>query len=113
MKAIIKLVLIIGLLIGASIIWPVNEWMQAMIVWVKASGVWGVAAFAVIYIISTVMLIPASLLTLGAGFIYGPWWGTLLVSPVSVMAAFVAFSLARGRMRPWGQAKVANSPRFG
>ncbi len=113
MKAVIKLVLIVGLLIGASIIWPVNEWMQAMIVWVKASGVWGVAAFAVIYIISTVMLIPASLLTLGAGFIYGPWWGTLLVSPVSVTAAFVAFSLARGRMRPWVQAKVANSPRFG
>lgn len=112
MKGILKIALIIAILVGASIIWPVHEWMQALIVWVKASGAWGVVIFGVIYIIAVVMLIPGSLLTLGAGFIYGPFWGTLLVSPVSVMGAFLAFSLARGRMRPWVMKKIGSNPRF-
>ncbi len=112
MKGILKIAVIVAGLIGISIFYPVHEWMQALIVWVKASGMWGVVAFAVIYVITTVMLIPASILTLGAGFIYGPLWGTLLVSPSSVLAAFVAFSLARGRLRPWVQTKVAGNERF-
>jgi len=112
MKGVFKIALIIAVLIGASIIWPVAEWMQALIVWVKASGVWGVIAFAVIYVIAAVMFLPASLLTLGAGFVYGPYWGTLLVSPVSVLAAFIAFSLARGKLRPWVMGKVGSNKNF-
>lgn len=112
MKGILKIALIVAALIGASIIWPVAEWMQALIVWIKASGMWGVAAFAVIYVVSAVFLLPASILTLGAGFVYGPYWGTLLVSPVSVMAAFVTFSLARGKLRPWVMAKVGGNKNF-
>ncbi len=112
MKAFIKIAVIIAVLIAASIFWPVHEWMQSLIVWVKASGAWGVAAFAVIYIVAAVMLIPGSILTLGAGFLYGPFWGTLLVSPVSVAAAFVAFSLARGRLRPWVEKKIQGNARF-
>ncbi len=112
MKAIFKIALIVGTLIVVSIIWPVAEWMQFFIVWVKASGVWGIMAFAVIYILATVLFLPGSILTLGAGFIYGPYWGTLLVSPVSVLAAFIAFSLARGKLRPWVMAKVGGNKNF-
>lgn len=113
MKSLLKIGLIIALLIAGSLLWPVHEWMQAVITFVKASGTWGVVIFAVIYIVATVMLIPASLLTLGAGFIYGPFWGTLLVSPISVMAAFIAYCLARSRLRPWIQSKVQGAAKFG
>lgn len=112
MKNILKIALIIAALMGASFIWPVAEWMQALIVWVRASGMWGAAAFAAIYVATAVLLMPASILTLGAGFVYGPYWGTLLVSPVSVLAAFVAFSLARGKLRPWVMAKVGGNKNF-
>ncbi|MCK5424840.1 MAG: TVP38/TMEM64 family protein [Emcibacter sp.] len=112
MNGIFKIAIIVAALIAASIFWPVHEWMQALIVWVKASGPWGVAAFAVIYIAAVVLFLPGSILTLGAGFVYGPFWGTLLVSPVSVTAAFVAFSLARGRLRPWVMNKVGHNERF-
>lgn len=112
MNGIFKIALVIAALVSVSIFWPVHEWMQALIIWIKASGAWGVAAFAAIYIVATVMLIPGSILTLGAGFVYGPLWGTLLVSPVSVIAAFVAFSLARGRLRPWVMKKVGGNTNF-
>ncbi|PCI21094.1 hypothetical protein COB64_01085 [Candidatus Wolfebacteria bacterium] len=112
MKGLIKIVLIVAALVAASIFWPIHEWMQVLIVWVKASGAWGVAAFAVIYIAATGMLILGSILTLGARFVYGPFWGTLLVSPVSVIGAFIVFSLARGRLRLWVMNKIGSNKRF-
>lgn len=112
MKGIFKIVLIVAALVGASIIWPVAEWMQALIVWVKASGLWGVAVFSVIYIIAALLFLPGAILTLGAGFVFGPLWGTLLVSPVSVLAAFLAYSLAHGRMRSWVIKKVGDNKHF-
>jgi len=112
MKGILKILVIGAVLVGISLFWPVHEWMQTLITWVKASGGWGVAAFAVIYIMAVVMFLPGSILTLGAGFVYGPFWGTLLVSPVSVIGAFIAFSLARGRLRPWVMKKVGDNERF-
>lgn len=112
MKGIIILALIIAALVGAGFIWPVSDWMQELILWVKSGGLWGVVIYAVIYIVAIVLLIPGSLLTLGAGFIYGPFWGTLLVSPASVIGAFIAFSLARGRLRPWVTKKLQGKAQF-
>ncbi|PCI33063.1 MAG: hypothetical protein COB54_04785 [Alphaproteobacteria bacterium] len=112
MNGILKIALIVAVLIAVSIFYPVHEIMQGLIAWVKASGAWGVLAFAVIYIAAVVMFLPGSILTLGAGFVYGPLWGTLLVSPVSVLGAFIAFSLARGRLRPWVMRKVGSNRQF-
>ena len=112
MKSLIKIALLVAALVAASIIWPIHEWMQDLIIWVRASGAWGVVIFALVYILSVVLLIPGSILTLGAGFVYGPFWGTLLVSPVSVAAASIAFWLARGRLRPWVKQKVESNKHF-
>jgi uncharacterized membrane protein YdjX (TVP38/TMEM64 family) len=57
-------------------------------------------------------LLPGSVLTGGAGFAYGPLWGTLLVSPVSVAAAVVAFVLGRTLARGWISRRMAAHPRF-
>ncbi len=112
MKNILKISLLISALLIASFIWPVHDWMIIVISWVRDSGASGALAFAVIYIAATVMLIPASILTLGAGFIYGPFWGTLLVSPVSVLAAFAAFSISRSRLRSWVMQKISHNTQF-
>ena len=112
MKALPKIIAITAALIALSIFLPVHTWMLDFISWVRAAGVWGALLFAGIYIAATVMLIPGSILTLGAGFVYGPLWGTLLVSPASVMGAFIAFSLARGRLRSSVEDKVKGNARF-
>lgn len=112
MKRVVQIFLIIVFLVTVSVLWPVNTWILDVITWVRSAGVWGILMFAALYIAATVMLIPGSILTLGAGFVYGPLWGTLLVSPVSVVGAFIAFSLARGRLRPWIEDKVQGNTHF-
>ena len=112
MKALLKIIAIVAALIALSIFLPVHVWLLDFISWVRDAGVWGALLFVAIYIAATVMLIPGSILTLGAGFVYGPLWGTLLFSPASVMGAFIAFSLARGRLRPRVEDKVQGNTRF-
>lgn len=89
-----------------------SEWPVAFVDWVEGAGAPGVVVFAVAYVVFTVLLLPGSILTLGAGFLYGPLWGTLLVSPASVLGATLAFVLAKSWAREWVVARLAGSPRF-
>jgi uncharacterized membrane protein YdjX (TVP38/TMEM64 family) len=86
--------------------------MLALVGWIRSAGTAGAALFAVAYIAATVLLLPGSVLTLGAGFAYGPALGLLLVSPVSVLAATAAFSVGRSIARGWVSRKVSGDPRF-
>ncbi len=91
---------------------PVARTSVALVDGVRNLGGWGVALFALLYVVAAVLLIPGSVLTLGAGFAYGPWWGLALVSPVSVAAALIAFALARRAMRPWVSRRFAHHPKL-
>src|SRR5690606_12700719 len=91
---------------------PIDRWALELVSYVQSAGALGVALFAVAYIFVTVLLLPGSLLTLGAGFAYGPLWGVLLASPVSVAAATLAFVLGRSFAREWVARRVARQPRF-
>lgn len=91
---------------------PLAEWAVGLVTWIQAAGAVGAAVFAVAYIVATMGMLPGSLLTLGAGFVYGPVGGTLLVSPVSVVAATCAFLLGRTAARRWVAERLAGFPRF-
>lgn len=91
---------------------PVDAWLLGLVEWVRAAGVVGVGVYAGIYVVATLLLLPGSLLTVGAGFACGPLWGTLLVSPVSVLAASLAFALGRTVARDRVARRVSASPRF-
>ena len=99
-------------LVTAALMLPVNAWLLGLVEWVRAAGAAGVAAFAAVYVAATLLLLPGSALTAGAGFAYGPLWGTLLVSPVSVLAASLAFVLGRTVARGWVARRMAAAPRF-
>jgi uncharacterized membrane protein YdjX (TVP38/TMEM64 family) len=99
--------------IGAAMaVLPVGRWAIALVEKVHDAGAAGVALFSATYVIAPVLLVPASLLTLGAGFLYGPLRGTLLVSPLSVAAASIAFLLGRTLARRAVEKRVAGDPRF-
>jgi len=91
---------------------PVADIVVRLVLWIRSAGALGFIVFAVAYIGATVALIPGSLLTLGAGFVYGPVVGTLLVSPVSVFAATVAFLLGRTVARGWITRRMSGAARF-
>jgi uncharacterized membrane protein YdjX (TVP38/TMEM64 family) len=77
----------------------------------RDTGSAGVAIFFLAYVVSTVALLPGSVLTLAAGFAYGPLWGLMLASPASVAGATAAFLLGRTLLRDWASRKVAKSPK--
>ena len=79
--------------------------------WSQQAGPWGAALYGSGYVLSTVLLLPASVLTLGAGYVWGPVWGVLLVSPVSVAAATASFSLGRTFLRGHVERRIGNDAR--
>jgi uncharacterized membrane protein YdjX (TVP38/TMEM64 family) len=91
---------------------PVGQWSSRFIEWVRGAGAAGIAVFVVTYIVSTVLLLPASILTLGAGLVWGPVGGLLLVSPTSVAAATAAFVVGRWFARGLVAKRVAGNRTF-
>ncbi len=80
--------------------------------WTHGAGWAGTGVFALVFIVATLAFVPASLLTATAGFLYGPVWGTALVSPVGALAASLAFLIGRSVMRPWALRRMAQSLRL-
>ena len=99
-------------LIVAGHMLPIERWVEWLIAKVHGTGPWGVAAFVAAYVIAPLLLIQGSLLTLGAGFLYGRFWGTVLVSPASVLAASIAFLLGRTALRRRVERRIASDPRL-
>jgi uncharacterized membrane protein YdjX (TVP38/TMEM64 family) len=102
---------IAAVLVLAGWLLPLREWTLALAGSMREAGAFGVALFFVAYIVSAVALVPGSLLTLAAGFAYGPILGLLIASPASVAAATAAFVLGRTLLRDWVRRRVGASPR--
>ncbi|MFZ0962932.1 MAG: TVP38/TMEM64 family protein [Terriglobia bacterium] len=91
---------------------PAREWALAFIHYVRNLGWMGFWLFALAYVLGTLLIFPATLLTLGSGFLYGAFWGTVLASPASVAGATISFLLSRSFARGWAQGMVRKYPRF-
>lgn len=64
------------------------------------------AVYFVIYVLTTALSLPgATILTLGAGAVFGLGWGLLLASFASSLGAFLSFLSARFILRDWVQDK--------
>lgn len=68
--------------------------------------------FIGLYIVATVLWIPATLLTLAAGLIYGLAWGTVWVWIGASLGACTAFALARSLLRQRLQQRFATDERL-
>ncbi len=102
---------IVAALAVAAWLLPVADWTTALALRARHTGATGVAIFVAAYVISTVAALPGSILTLAAGFAYGPVWGLAIASPASVAGATCAFLLGRTFLRGWAERTVGNSPR--
>jgi uncharacterized membrane protein YdjX (TVP38/TMEM64 family) len=91
---------------------PMRQWMVALAERLRGAGAAGALIFIAVYVIAEVALVPGSLLTMAAGFAYGPIGGLLVAPPASVLAATVAFLLGRTVLRDWIRKKIAASPRL-
>lgn len=108
----LAVLLVVGVVALALALLPLRAWLGALVGWVHDLGAAGVALYALVYIVAIVLAVPGSILTMGAGFAWGPLWGFLLVSPISVVGATLAFLLGRHTLRARVAARVAQSPKL-
>jgi uncharacterized membrane protein YdjX (TVP38/TMEM64 family) len=80
--------------------------------WIEAQGAVGAGVFVVIYVLACVLFIPGSVLTLGAGAVYGLVRGSVLVSVASTLGATAAFLVGRYFAREWVARKIADNEKF-
>lgn len=83
-----------------------------VLTWIEGLGTPGMALYVLLYIIACVFFIPGSLLTLGAGAIYGVVTGSIMVSISSVLGATAAFLVGRYFARDWISKKIEDNKRF-
>jgi uncharacterized membrane protein YdjX (TVP38/TMEM64 family) len=104
---------VVGLVLVVTLAWflPVTEWTIALAERLRGAGAIGVLIFVAVYVAAEVALVPGSLLTMAAGFAYGPIGGLLVASPASVLAATTAFVLGRTALRGLFRKKIAASPK--
>lgn len=80
--------------------------------WVKHLGAMGGIAFILLYSVATVAFIPGSLLTLGAGVVFGLFWGSFYVFIGATLGATLAFLIGRYLARQWVAQKIARNRKF-
>ncbi|MBD2484831.1 TVP38/TMEM64 family protein [Planktothrix sp. FACHB-1365] len=90
----------------------IQQLITYLLDWVEHLGFWGPIAFIIIYNLATILFIPGSLLTLGAGVIFGVIWGSIYVSIGSVIGATFAFLIGRYLARNWVAKKLENYENF-
>ena len=102
---------VVGLFVLTRV-FDVQAVFRDLLAWVEGSGFVGGLVFIAIYILAAVLFVPGSILTLGAGFVFGVLWGTVYVSIASTVGATAAFLVGRYLARDWGADKVAGNRRF-
>lgn len=89
-----------------------TAWLDQSMLWIQQSGWTGWVWFIVLYALSCVLFLPGSVLSLGAGAVYGFWSATILVSLGSIAGAAANFMITRYLLRAWVAKKFAQSRRF-
>ncbi len=96
----------------ASRVFPVGDYLRQLLDWIRDLGPLGYVLFIVVYIVATVLFIPGSVLTLGAGAIFGLVGGFVAVSVGSTLGATAAFLVGRFVARDAIARKVEGNKRF-
>jgi uncharacterized membrane protein YdjX (TVP38/TMEM64 family) len=99
-------------LIAAAKYFHVQDLLKQALEWVGHLGPWGVVIFIAIYVIATVLFIPGSVLTLGAGAVFGVVWGSVYVSIAATLGATCAFLVGRYLARDAIARKIEGNERF-
>jgi uncharacterized membrane protein YdjX (TVP38/TMEM64 family) len=79
---------------------------------IQALGWIGGVAFMGIYVLATVLLLPGSILTLGAGVLFGLLAGSVYVFLGATLGATCAFLIGRYCTRSWVQQQIDRFPKF-
>ncbi|KMS98740.1 hypothetical protein BVRB_3g069200 [Beta vulgaris subsp. vulgaris] len=107
------LLLLLAAIATACFTLPVEKLLKDFLVWVELNlGSWGPLVLAVAYIPLTILAVPASVLTLGGGYLYGLLLGFVADSIGATLGATAAFLLGRTIGRSYVISRIKDYPKF-
>jgi uncharacterized membrane protein YdjX (TVP38/TMEM64 family) len=89
-----------------------QAWLRNALEWIDSLGAIGAIAFILLYIIATVAFLPGSILTLGAGIVFGLVLGSFYVFIGATLGATAAFLVGRYLARGWVAKKIEGNQKF-
>jgi uncharacterized membrane protein YdjX (TVP38/TMEM64 family) len=89
-----------------------QDLIRNTLTWIQSLGIAGGIAFIGIYTLATILFIPGSLLTLGAGAVFDVLWGSIYVFIGATLGAISSFILGRYFARDWVAKKIENNSKF-
>lgn len=110
-KFLLIIVAVAGLFIAARY-FNVQEYIRSALTSIEGLGPTGAIVFITIYILATVLFIPGSLLTLGAGVLFGIVFGSLYVFIGATLGATGAFLVGRYLARGWVEQQIEGNRKF-
>jgi len=108
----IVFVVVLILLAIAAFTLPISDGLAALVNWIDNNRGISWLVFVLAYILATVLLLPGSILTLAAGFLFQLGLGFVLVSVASVIGACCSFLLGRYFARDWVAEKISGNSKF-
>jgi len=90
----------------------VQDLLKAALDWIGKLGSWGPVIFVGLYVVATVLFIPGSVLTLGAGAVFGVALGSFSVSISATLGATAAFLVGRYLARDVIARKIQKNEKF-
>ena len=110
-KLALVVVAIVALVVAGRML-PLGEWLGDVLDFVRALGPLGYVVFVLVYVLATVLFLPGSVLTLGAGAVFGLAGGFIAVSLGSTLGAAAAFLVGRFAAREAIARKLEGNARF-
>jgi uncharacterized membrane protein YdjX (TVP38/TMEM64 family) len=91
---------------------PVGKYVENYVHWIESFGWIGVILFSAAYVLGTVLFVPGSLLTIGAGIAFGIIGGTVVALLSATLGATLAFLIARYLARSAIEKKIKQSEKL-
>ncbi len=109
-------ILLVAVVVGgialAADYFNLQELLRGVLAWISGIGPFGLLIFIVLYVLACVLLLPGSILTLGAGAVFGLVQGFIAVSIGATLGATCAFLVGRYLARNWVAKRIAGNAKF-
>jgi len=106
------LAVLVTALLAAAKYCNMQELLTDSLQWIENAGPAGPIVFFILYVVATVFMLPGSILTLGAGFVFGVVKGSILVSLSSTAGATAAFAVGRTIARERVERRIESNETF-